>query len=179
MVRAMRCRAAIIAFGLCALTTTPSQARPYLMLNADDRGFQALDMGSIDRSQPAAAQAVLLDAPLAGIPVGERLAPLAERRIEVDCAGGRWRVESTAYVDGMEQPLGQDEAAGDWAPVAGDDIAQAVQATLCQRQYNPAMISRYRNLGQILANFQSAHAKPAPEPPTEKDLMDRRFRNGR
>ena len=174
----MRPSLTLLAAGV-ALLALPAQARPYLMLNADDRGFQALDLGVIDRSQPGTVQAILIDAPLAGIPVNDRLAPLAERRIEVDCARTRWRVRSVAYVDGAEQAMGQDGKAGEWTPTTGDDIAAAVQAAVCQRQYNQAMVSRYFNLGQILANYQSAHSKAAPEPQTENDLLARRFGNGR
>jgi hypothetical protein len=174
----MRLSLTVLAASL-ALIALPARARPYLLLNADDRGFQALDLGGIDRSQPGTVQAVLIDAPLAGIPVDNRLAPLAERRIEVDCAGAWWRVRSVAYVDGKEQPMGADDATGEWTPITGDDIAAAVQAAVCQRRYNQAMVSRYFNLGQILANFQSAHSKAAPEPQTEKDLLARRYRNGR
>lgn len=174
----MRASLALLAVGM-ALWALPAQARPYLMLNADDHGFQALDLGGIDRSQPGTVLATFIDAPLAGIPVDDRLAPLAERRIEVDCTGARWRVQSVAYVDGREQAMGQNGEAGDWTPTVGDDIAAAAQAALCQRRYNQAMVSRYLNLGQILANFQSAHSKAAAELQTEKELLDRRYRNGR
>ena len=174
----MRLSLTLLAAGL-ALWALPAQARPYLMLNADERGFQALDLAGIDRSQPGSVQATLIDAPLAGIPVDDHLAPLAERRIEVDCAGARWRVRSVAYVDGREQAMGRNDEAGEWTPLVGDDIAAAVRAAVCQRQYNSAMVSRYLNLGQILANYQSAHSKAASEPQTEKDLLDRRYRNGR
>ncbi len=174
----MRANAAILAAGL-ALAALPAQARPYLMLNADDRGFQVLDLGAIDRSQPGTALALLIDAPLAGAPVGERLAPMVERRIEVDCTLARWRVLSVAYVDGQEQVMSRDGAAGTWRPTAGDEILTAAQDAACRRQFNPAKVSRYLNIGQILANYQSAHAKAAPEPQTEKELLDRRYRNGR
>jgi hypothetical protein len=174
----VRASLTLLAAGL-ALVALPARARPYLMLNADDRGFQALDLGGIDRSQPGTVQATLIDAPLAGIPVDDRLAPLAERRIEVDCAGAWWRVRSVVYVDGREQAMGQNDEAGEWTPTVGDDIAEAVLAAVCRRRYNQAMVSRYLNLGQILANFQSAHSKAATEPQTEKDLLDRRYRNGR
>ena len=174
----MRLSLTLIAASL-AFIALPTQARPYLMLNADERGFQALDLGGIDRSQPGTVQAVLIDAPLAGIPVADQLAPLAERRIEVDCAGAWWRVRSVAYVDGKEQPMGGDYDMGEWTPIAGDEIAAVVQAAVCERRYNQAMVSRYFNLGQILANFQAAHSKAAPEPQTEKDLLARRYRNGR
>ena len=53
-----------------------------------------------------------------------------------------------------------------------------VQAAACRREYSQQLVSRYLNLGEILANFQAAHAKAAPEPPTEKELQDRKFRNG-
>ena len=39
-------------------------------------------------------------------------------------------------------------------------------------------MSRYLNLGEILANYQAAHAKAAAEPMTEKELQTRKFQNG-
>lgn len=155
----------------------PAAARPYLMLNADDHGFQALDLGGIDRSRQGVAEATVIDAPLAGAQAGDKLAPLVERRMEIDCLEPRWRVLTTAWLDGREQALGKDEAARSWTSFAGDDVAPVVQAAVCKRDYRQQAVSRYLNLGEILANFQAAHAKAAPEPPTEKELLDRKFRN--
>jgi len=161
-----------------ALVALPAAARPYLMLNADDQGFQALDLGGIDRSQAGLPQVTLIDAPLKGVAVGDRLAPLVERRVQVDCAGSRWRVLQSAYVDGQERVMGRDQTAQSWTAVATEDTAAAVQAAACRREYRQQAVSRYLNLGEILANYQAAHAKPAPEPLTRKELEDRAFKNG-
>jgi hypothetical protein len=171
-------RAAAILIGLgAALIALPAAARPYLMLNADDRGFQALDLGGMDRSRTGQVQATLIDAPLAGVQAEGVLAPLIERRVEIDCVGSRWRVVSTALLDGQEKPLAKADDAQGWRPAAGDDLAPTVQAAACKREYRQQAVSRYLNLGEILANYQAAHAKAAPEPPTEKELLDRKFRN--
>ena len=165
--------------GLAALVLAlPAQARPYLMLNADDKGFQALDLGGIDRSQPGLVKATTIDAPLAGVTTGGKLAPLVERRVEIDCAQPRWRVLSTAWLDGKEQALGQDAAAKDWTAFGQDDIGPSVQAAACRREFRPQLVSRFLNLGEILANYQAAHAKGAPEPQTAKELQDHKFKNG-
>ena len=165
--------------GLTALALAlPAQARPYLMLNADDKGFQALDLGAVDRSQPGLAQATVIEAPLSGVMTDGKLAPLVERRVEVDCGRPRWRVLSTAWLDGKEQALGQDRTARDWTAFGEDDVAPAVQAAACRREYKASLVSRYLNLGEIVANYQAAHAKAAPEPLTEKEIRDRKFRNG-
>jgi hypothetical protein len=172
-------RALPLLAGLAAaVLALPAQARPYLMLDADDHGFRALDLGGIDRSQPGQVQATLIEAPLAGVMTEGKLAPLIERRVEIDCGQPRWRVLSTAWLDGKEQALGQDQTPQDWAAFGKDDPGFAVQAAACRREYRQQLVSRYLNLGEILANFQAAHAKAAPEPLTEKELQDRKFRNG-
>jgi hypothetical protein len=163
---------------LFAAAAQPALARPYLMLDADDRGFRALDLGGIDRNQPSQVQATVIEAPLAGVMTDGKLAPLIERRVEIDCSQPRWRVLSTAWLDGKEQPLGRDPTAQDWAAFGADDPGSTVQAAACRREYRQQLVSRYLNLGEILANYQAAHAKAAPEPLTEKELQDRKFRNG-
>ena len=72
-----------------AVLALPAEARPYLMVDADDHGFKALDLGAINRSQPDQVQATLIEAPLAGVMIQGRLAPLVERRVEVDCSRPR------------------------------------------------------------------------------------------
>jgi hypothetical protein len=156
----------------------PAAARPYLMLDADDHGFEALDLGAVDRSQEGSVKVTVVQAPLAGVEVDGKLAPLVERRVEVDCAGPRWRVESVAYVDGQERAMGRGESDGAWQAFGEADVGQTVQAAACRRQYRQQAVSRYLNIGEILANYQAAHAKPKPEPPTLKELQDRQFRNG-
>ena len=161
-----------------AALALPAQARPYLMLDADDHGFQALDLGGIDRSRPDLVQATVIEAPLGGVMTAGKLAPLIERRVEIDCGQSRWRVLSTSWLDGREQTLGQDQAAQGWATFGRDDTASTVQAAACKRQFKQTLVSRYLNLGEILANYQAAHAKAAPEPRSEKELQARKFANG-
>jgi hypothetical protein len=171
-------RAAAIGLIFVFAAALPAAARPYLMLDADDHGFQALDLGGIDRSQAGVAKATVILAPLAGIDVDSKLAPLAERHVEVDCTTPRWRVESTDYVDGQERSMGKDAGDPSWTPFGDGDVAPAVQAAVCRREYRQQAVSRYLNLGEILANYQAAHAKAPAEPPTEKDLLDRAFKYG-
>jgi hypothetical protein len=161
-----------------AAMTAPAQARPYLMLNADDQGFQALDLGGLDRSQPGLVQATVIEAPLAGVRAGGTLAALVERRVEIDCAQPRQRVLSTAWLDGKEQPLASDNTAAEWTAFDRDDPAATVQAAACRREFKDTLVSRYLNLGEIVANYQAAHAKAAPEPLSQKEINDRRFKNG-
>jgi hypothetical protein len=177
MTRTTTLNAAVLGMAL-ALLALPAAARPYLMLDADDWGFSALDLGAIDRSQAGAPQATVIQAPLAGVEVDGRLAPLVERRVEVDCARPWWRVVSTSYADGQERTMGKGEGDQAWAPFGDADLGAAVQAAVCRREYRQQAVSRYLNLGEILTNYQAAHAKGAPEPPTEKELLDRRFKNG-
>jgi hypothetical protein len=148
------------------------------MLNADDRAFQALDLGGIDRTRPAVAQATLIEAPLAGVMTGGQLAALVERRVDVDCAQPRWRVLSTDWLDGKEQVLGADKTAGEWLAFGQDGFGPAMQAAACRREYRQALVSRYLNLGEIVANYQAAHAKALPQPLTKKELDARHFANG-
>ena len=166
----------LVSLALSAVAL-PAAARPYLMLNADDRGFQALDLGGIDHSRPGSAEATMIDAPLAGVKAGDQLAPLIERRVEVDCQQPRWRVLGTAWLDGHEQALRKDMTPEAWRSFAADELAPVVQAAACKREYRQQLVSRYLNLGEILANYQAAHARAAPEPPTEKELLERKFRN--
>jgi hypothetical protein len=171
-------RRAAIGFILALTAALPAAARPYLMLDADDRGFQALDLGAVDRSQAGLAKATVIEAPLAGAEVDGKLAPLIERRVEVDCASPRWRLESVAYVDGEERAMGKGGGDPAWRMFGDDDVGAAVQAAACRRQYRQQAVSRYLNIGEILANYQAAHARAKPEPRTAKELRDRQFRNG-
>jgi hypothetical protein len=161
-----------------AILALPAQARPYLMLDADDHGFKALDLGGINRTRPDQVQATLIEAPLAGVTVQGKLAPLIERRVEVDCSQARWRFLSTAWLDGKEQALGQEQTAEDWKAFGQDDLGPVVQAAACRREYRQQLVSRYLNLGEILTNYQAAHAKAAAQPRTAKELQARKFANG-
>ena len=171
-------RPAVLIGMLMALVALPAAARPYLMLDADEHGFKALDLGGIDRSQADVAQATVVEAPLAGVPVDGKLAPLVERRVAVDCVRARWRVVSVTYVDGQERAMGKDEDPQPWMAFGADDVGATVQAAACSRTFRQQAVSRYLNLGEILANYQAAHAKAATEPRTEKELQDQKFRNG-
>ena len=178
MTRTAALTAAAVAGLAAALLALPAAARPYLMLDADDHGFSALDLGGIDRSQAGVAQATVIQAPLAGVEIDGRLAPLIERRVEVDCARPRWRVMSMTYADGQERAMGKAQGDQAWTGFSSDDLGATVQTALCRREYRQQAVSRFLNLGEILANYQAAHAKATPEPPTEKELLDRRFKNG-
>ncbi len=171
-------RAAAIGALIALAAALPAAARPYLMLDADDHGFQALDLGAVDRSDAGQAKVTLIQAPLAGVEVDGKLAPLVERRVSIDCTSRRWRVDQVAYVDGEERPMGQGEGEASWRPFGEDDVAATVQAAACRRQYRQQAVSRYLNIGEILANYQAAHARAKPEPLTAKELRDRQFRNG-
>jgi hypothetical protein len=171
-------KAAAIGLMLAVTAALPAAARPYLMLDADDHGFQALDLGAVDRSQAGLAKATVIEAPLAGVEVDGKLAPLIERRVEIDCAAPRWRVQQAAYVDGQERAMGKAEGGEAWQAFGEDDVGATVQAATCRRQYRQQAVSRYLNIGEILANYQAAHAKAKPEPMTAKELQDRQFKNG-
>ena len=177
MTRTMGLTGAALAGLAAVLLALPAAARPYLMLDADDHGFSALDLGGIDRSLTGVAQATVIQAPLAGVEIDGRLAPLVERRVEIDCARPWWRVMSTAYADGQERTMGEDRSDQAWAAFSNDDLGATVQAAVCRREYRQQAVSRFLNLGEILSNYQAAHARATPEPPTEKELLDRRFKN--
>lgn len=171
-------RATALGLIIVLAAALPAAARPYLMLDADNHGFQALDLGAIDRSQDGSVGVTVIQAPLAGVEVDGKLAPLIERRVRVDCANPRWRVESVAYVDGQERAMGKGQGDEAWQAFGEADVGQTVQAAACRRQYRQQAVSRYLNIGEILANYQAAHAEAKPEPPTLKELQDRQFKNG-
>jgi hypothetical protein len=168
---------ASLAAGL-ALAATPALARPYLMLSADPKGFQALDLGDITHQGLASAEVTLIDAPLAGAPFADnKLAALVKRRMAVDCQAPRWRVLSASYTDSHEAVLASDPSPRDWqAYDAGDLVAPVVQDAACLNRYAQQMVSRYLNIGEIFANYQRAWGKAAPEPLTEAQLQAQRFK---
>jgi hypothetical protein len=174
----VKVRYALLA-AVLVLTAGPAFARPYLMLYADDAGFKALDLGGMDRTQSGQVEVTLIEAPLAGAPVNGRLAPLIERRVQVSCGQPTSRLISTAYVDGQENQMGSDPISGAWRPFGPDPLGPQVQAAACERKYRQQAVSRFLNLGEILANYQAAHARAKPEPIPEKDRLDRAYRNGR
>jgi hypothetical protein len=172
-------RIALLAFAGLALLAGPAAARPYLMLYADDQGFKAMDLGGIDRAQPGRVEVTLIEAPLGGAPVDGKLAPLIQRRVQVSCLEDRWRQVAQTYLDGREAVMAKQDTQDDWRPFGSDETAPVIKTAACQRVYRQQAVSRYLNLGEILANYQAAHAKAKPQPLTEKEITDRAYRNGR
>jgi hypothetical protein len=164
--------AAALAAGVLA---PAAQARPYLMLSADDQGFKALDLGGIHQEGIDSAQITLISAPLAGAPYGDKRAALMEQRVEFECQGERWRVLSVTYADAKEAQLASAPAADGWRPVDADPLLVISRDAACLRRYRQAMVSRDLNLGDIVANFHRAWGPAAAEPMTEKELLKRRF----
>ena len=174
----MHLKLILATFAAMALAST-AQARPYLMLSADDRGFEALDLGDV-RPNGDVAQATLILAPLAGAPYSDKLAPLVKQKIEVACEVRRWRVVSADYTDAREVLLAHDPNAGDWSDFGQDDALKSlVQNAACRKLYSQNLVSRYLNLGEILAGYQAAHSKAMPEPKTEQQLLAERAKAGR
>jgi hypothetical protein len=168
-----------LALGLAASAlASGAQARPYLMLSADNQGFRALDLGDIHAEGIDTAQATLITAPLAGAPYGDKRAALMKQRIEFDCQGERWRVLSVAYADAKDSALADEPANGGWQATAGDPALTVSKDAACLRRYRQAMVSRDLNLGDIVANYHKAWSQAAPEPMTEKQLLQRGFEAG-
>ena len=236
---------AVLSVSAAILAALPAAARPYLLLSADDKGFQALDMGDFvrtpvspyaddrvlrpaqegpDSSAPAAkpesfapggprlqdprtqgvlgagegaaritprapshplfvpdrVEATLISAPLTGAPYGDKLlAPMVKQRVEFDCREPRWRVLSQVYADAHEAVLATQTPSPAWLPLDNDTAAPLAQAALCKRQFRQAAVSRFLNVGEILANYQSAHGAGVPQPKTREQLLAERFKNGR
>ncbi len=171
-------RLAFMIAALAALTGGSAQARPYLMLFADQTGFWAMDLGDIKRQGIESVEVTMIQAPLAGAPAGDKLAPLVKRRFAVDCAKTRWRLLSTTYADAKDTVLLNDPTSTDWSAFGEDRFAPVVQDAACLNRFQQQMVSRYLNLGEILANFQRAWAKPQPEPLTQKQLEDQQYQHG-
>jgi hypothetical protein len=256
----------------CAFVAMPAAARPYLILSADDQGFQALDMGNVKRTPegpdpsdrsivnhrppppppprarslrasaedaaaedkviaedkvraddkvrtddavraredqkfvsdqvragrlpddriaptaraeadaapefiPATVEVTLIDGFLAGSAYGDKVAPLVERRVEVDCAEDRWRTLSSTFVDAHEVVLASGTRGEDWRPFGGSVMGPVVQAAACKREYRQAAVSRYLNIGEVLANYQAAHGAGVPQPQTREQLLAQRYKN--
>jgi hypothetical protein len=168
-----------LALGLAASALAPcAQARPYLMLAADNQGFKALDLGDIHAEGIDTAQVTLITAPLAGAPYGDKRAALMKQRVEFDCQGERWRVVSVTYADAKDAALASEQADGGWQPTAGDSALAVSKDAACLRRYRQAMVSRDLNLGDIVANYHRAWSQAASQPMTEKQLLQRRFDAG-
>ena len=167
--------AAGLVAGLAASVLAPrAQARPYLMLSADNQGFRALDLGDIRQEGIDSAQITLISAPLAGAAYGDKRAALMKQRVEFECQGARWRVLSVTYADAKDVQLASQPASEDWRPATDPTLAIARDAA-CLRRYRQTMVSRDLNLGDIVANYHKAWAPAAAEPMTERELVKRRF----
>ena len=170
---------AAVALGLAASAVAPAaQARPYLMLAADNQGFKALDLGDIHQEGIDTAQITLITAPLAGAPYGDRRAALMKQRVELECQGERWRVLSVTYADAKDVTLTSEPADGAWQSAAGDPALTVSKDAACLRRYRQTMVSRDLNLGDIIANYHKAWSQAAPEPMTAKQLLKRGFDAG-
>jgi hypothetical protein len=126
---------------------------------------------------PDRVQATLFWAPLAGAPYGDKVAPLVKERIEVDCHTPRWRILGSTYADAHETVLARAETTQEWQSFDDDPAAPLAQAALCRRQFRQAAVSRFLNVGEILANYQAAHGAGVPQPKTRKQLLAERFKN--
>jgi hypothetical protein len=154
-----------------------AQARPYLMLFADNKGFTALDLGDMTKTGDQ-AEATVIRAPLDGAPYGAGKADLIKTRMQLDCAGGRWRTASTTYSDAHETVLGNDPGSGAWSPLAADPVGPTVRGAACQTKFVQQSVSRDLNLGEILAHYRRAWGRAQAEPLTEKQLEDQRYKTG-
>ena len=152
-----------------------AEARPFLMLAADNTGFRALDLGDIHLEGVETSQITLIDAPLAGAPFGEKLAAIKKQRLEFECQGPRWRLLSTAYTDAQEQPLGDEVEASGWRPVGSDAVLAAARDAACLHRYPLAQVSRNLNLGDIVTNYHNAWGPAAAEPLTHAQQVKKQF----
>jgi hypothetical protein len=146
-----------------------------------DRSAAGVDHDDLNaqmmRFRPQTVAVNLIDAPAAGALIGDRLAPMIRRRVEVSCDRPQWRTLSVAYLDAREKQLGEATTTGDWSDIGDDPVGRTVRTAACQRRYNAKAVSRYLNIGEILVNFQVAHARPAPQPPTREQLLAERYKN--
>ena len=173
-----RLPAVLIALTASLATTSAVEARPYLMLAADNQGFKALDLGDIKPQGVDSAQITLIDAPLAGILFGDKVAAMSKQRLEFECQGARWRSVSVSYADAKEAALGQETQTSDWHPIAGDPLLTPAKDAACLRRYNQTLVSRNLNLGDIVANYRKAWSPAEPEHLTAQQLAKQRFDAG-
>jgi hypothetical protein len=168
--------AAALAAGLAAsVLASGAQARPYLMLAADNQGFKALDLGDIHQEGIDTAQITLITAPLAGAPYGDKLAALMKQRVEFECEGTRWRVLAVGYADAKDVALASDPVSESWRTAGDDPLLATARDAACLRRYKQALVSRDLNLGDIVTNYHKAWGPAATELPTERELLKRRF----
>lgn len=126
---------------------------------------------------PDRVEATLISAPLAGAPYGDKLAPMVKQRVEFDCHEPRWRMLSRAYTDAHEVLLGTAAVTQEWQDFGDDPAASLAQAALCKHQFRQAAVSRFLNVGEILANYQAAHGAGVPQPKTREQLLAEHFKN--
>jgi hypothetical protein len=152
-----------------------ADARPYLMVAADNTGFTALDLGNIVQQGIDTAQVTLISAPLAGAPYADKVAALKMDRLEFECVGDRYRLVSATYTDAKEVEVALDRNGAPWAAVGDDPTLITARDAACLRRYKANLVSRDLNLGEIVANYHRAWSPPASEPPTELDLIKRKW----
>ncbi len=173
----LKLKIAAVAALACLAGAGSVQARPYLMLSADDTGFQALDLGDIHVDGDM-AQVTVIVAPLAGAPYSDKLAPLVKQKVQVACEENRWRLVSSDYTDAHEVLLARDENSQPWTTFGKADVKSLVQNAACRKLYSQNLVSRFLNVGEILAGYQAAHAKAAPEPKTQQQQLAERYKAG-
>lgn len=160
------------------LAASPVQARPYLMLAADNKGFKALDLGDIRQEGVETAQITVIDAPLAGVSIGDKVAAVMRRRLEFDCQGARWRSLSVSYADAKDVAMGAEATQTEWQAVDGSPLLAPAKEAACLRRYNQARVSRNLNLGDIVTSYHKAWGPAAPEPLTRQQQFKERFDAG-
>jgi hypothetical protein len=170
--------AKLIAMAILAsvlATASHVQARPYLMLAADDKGFEALDLGDVHQEGIETAQITVIDAPLAGVRFGDKVAALMRQRLEFECQGGRWRTLAVSYADAKDVAIGAETAPADWRPIEEYPLLGPAKDAACLRRYNQTLVSRNLNLGDIVTNYHKAWGPVAPEPLTPQQQLKQRF----
>lgn len=157
------------------LAASQAQARPYLMLAADDKGFEALDLGDIHQEGVETAQITVIDAPLAGVRFGDKVAALMRQRLEFECEGGRWRTVAVSYADAKDVAMGSEAPPTDWRTIDDFPRLSPAKDAACLRRYNQALVSRNLNLSDIVTNYHKAWGPAAAEPLTAQQQLKQRF----
>jgi hypothetical protein len=167
--------AAAIALMMALAAASSTQARPYLMLAADNQGFKALDLGDVRLEGVDTAQITLIDAPLAGVRFGDKVAALMKQRLEFECQGGRWRTLSVSYADAKEAVMGAESIPSAWRQISGDLLLTPAKDAACLRRYNQTLVSRNLNLSDIVINYHKAWGPAAAEPLTRQQRLKQQF----
>jgi hypothetical protein len=173
-------KAKFIAMAVLApvLAASNAQARPYLMLAADHTGFKALDLGDIRQEGIDSAQITVIEAPLAGVQFGEKVAAVKRERLEFECQGSRWRTLSVSYADAKDAAMGTGTASAEWNTLDDDPLLTPAKDAACLRRYNKTLVSRNLNLGDIVTNYHKAWGPAAPEPLSAQQQLKQRFEAG-